>query len=172
MTILIVAALSVFLVMKGANITYAFVFVVISMIPVSEIVVQAINWMIIHVKKPTIIPKIELKNGIPEESATMVIIPTLLTSVKRVKELLSQLEVIYISNKEDNIYFALVGDFKDTKEEKLDEDEEIVNSVLQGIKELNEKYSKGKDIFFYFHRKRVFCKTQNVYMGWEKKEVL
>ncbi|XXF61896.1 glucoamylase family protein [Thermoanaerobacterium thermosaccharolyticum] len=169
LTILIAAALSVLLIMKGANVAYAATLAAISIIPVSEIVVQAVNWVIIHVKKPTIIPKIELKNGIPEESATMVIIPTLLTSVKRVKELLSQLEVIYISNKEDNLYFAVVGDFKDTKKEKLDDDEEIINSALQGIRELNEKYSKGKDIFFYFHRKRVFCEMQNAYMGWERK---
>ncbi|AEF16491.1 glycosyltransferase 36 [Thermoanaerobacterium xylanolyticum LX-11] len=169
LTIFASAALWALLIFNGLAAIYAFILAAISIIPISEFVIQAVNWAIIHIKRPTIIPKIELKNGIPKEAATMVIVPVLLTSVKRVKELLAQLEITYISNKEDNLYFAIVGDFKDTNKEKLEDDEEIVNTALGGIKELNEKYGEGKDIFFYFHRKRVYCQTQNAYMGWERK---
>src|SRR5690606_7128310 len=34
---------------------------------------------------------------------------------------------------------------------------------------LNEKYSIDEDIFYYLHRERIFSKTQNRWMGWERK---
>ncbi|WP_172856646.1 glucoamylase family protein [Thermoanaerobacterium sp. RBIITD] len=169
LTVIFICAIALLSMKVGISASNLVIMVAVSLIPVSEIAVQAVNWTLMHINKPTIIPKIELKNGIPDDSATMVIIPTLLTSVKRVKELLSQLEVIYIANKEKNLYFALVGDFKDTKEEKLPDDDKIVESALNGIKKLNKKYSPEKDVFFYFHRKRIFCKMQESFMGWERK---
>nr|WP_284680395.1 glucoamylase family protein [Aceticella autotrophica] len=140
------------------------------LIPAGEVSVQGLNWILAHLFKPKIIPKIELKNGIPEEAATMVVIPTLLTDVKKVKELLSQLEVYYNANKEKNLYFALAGDFKDADTESLKEDEEIAQNAINGIRELNKRYAdEDKDIFYYFNRKRQYNKMQGCYIGWERK---
>ena len=120
-------------------------------IPASEIAVALVNTSINGILKPSLLPKLQLKEGIPEEYSTMVIVPTLLPNEKRVNELVEQLEIHYLSNREKNLYFALVGDFKDSDKETEPEDKKIVDKALEGIENLNKKYScSEKDIFISF----------------------
>ncbi|SHK33607.1 GH36-type glycosyl hydrolase domain-containing protein [Tepidibacter formicigenes] len=142
---------------------------VVVLIPSSDIVVTIVNWIVTHNVNPAFLPKIEYRDGIPKEVATMVVIPTLVPNEKCVEELLKKLEVYYHGNKEKNIYFAIAGDFKDSEKQTMPEDKNIIKTALDGVKVLNEKYSKNKDIFFYFHRDRQYCKKQQKWMGWERK---
>lgn len=143
---------------------------VVTLIPASDIAIAIINFIVTHMFEPAVLPKLELKDGVPEEFSTMVIVPTLLPNEKRVAELLRQMETNYLANKEKNIYFALVGDFKDAESEELPEDSKIVNAALSGVRELNEKYAKeGKTLFFFFHRHRQLNSVQGRWMGWERK---
>lgn len=143
---------------------------IIVLIPASELSLIFINSILSHVVKPSMLPKLELKQGIPGEYGTFVIIPTLLPNEKRVHELLKQIELLYLGNRESNLYFALVGDFKDSGSSQAEGDKEIVNAALSGIKELNLRYSDGKrDLFFYLHRSRQFNERQGRWMGWERK---
>lgn len=140
------------------------------LVPSSDIAVAVTNFVLCRLSLPSVLPKLELKDGIPEELSTMVIVPTLLTNVNRVSELLSQLEVYYLANRENNLYFALVGDFKDSDAKEAPGDGEITACGLEGIRLLNEKYSAGsRDIFYYFHRERSFNSAQSKWMGWERK---
>ena len=141
-----------------------------ALIPVSEIAAGLVNWLVCKIKKPSSFVRLELKEGIPESLATLVVIPALLTDEKRVKELLENLESHYLANREDNLYFAIAGDFKDSVRETQPEDGAIVRAGLEGVRELNGKYAgEGKDIFFFFHRKRKLNEKQNKWMGWERK---
>ncbi|MFZ5353021.1 MAG: glucoamylase family protein, partial [Bacillota bacterium] len=139
------------------------------LLPASDIAVCLVNWAVTRIKSPDFLPKLELKEGIPDNARTIVIIPTLLPNEKRVRQLLEQLEEYYLANKEKNLYFALVGDFKDHSEKTMDGDESIVKTAVQGINYLNSKYAGDEDIFFFFHRERVYSKAQNRWMGWERK---
>ncbi|NLC69610.1 MAG: glycosyl transferase, partial [Clostridiaceae bacterium] len=144
--------------------------IIVVIIPASEISIAIVNFIVSRICSPSILPKLELKEGIPCESSTMVIVPTLLPNEKRVRELLEQLEVHYHANRENNVYFALVGDFKDAASKNLPEDEKIIDIAIKGITELNRRYAKnGEDIFFYFHRERQYNKVQKRWMGWERK---
>ncbi|WP_192929721.1 GH36-type glycosyl hydrolase domain-containing protein [Alkaliphilus serpentinus] len=143
--------------------------IILLMIPASSIAVILTNWRYMTTVPPVFMPRIEFKEGIPRKAATMVVVPTLLTSPQRAKELTEMLEVYYLANKEENLYFALVGDFKDGDYEDSPEDEEILNTAIDGIKALNHKYSKDVELFHYFHRKRQLSKTQKKWMGWERK---
>ncbi|WP_027625800.1 GH36-type glycosyl hydrolase domain-containing protein [Clostridium lundense] len=139
-------------------------------IPVSEIIISITNWSINHLTKLSFIPKLEFKEGIPEEYSSLVVIPTLLNNKKRVEELIKDLEVHYLANNSENIYYAILGDFKDSKNQYEDEDEEIVRSGLDGIRELNEKYKRdGKDIFYFFNRYRQYNDKEGIWLGWERK---
>lgn len=40
---------------------------------------------------------------------------------------------------------------------------------MEVIDKLNKKYSQEKDIFYFFHRERVYSETQEKWMGWERK---
>ncbi len=139
-------------------------------IPCSEFAISTTNTIISHIFTPTLLPKLELKSGIPEELATFVIVPTLLTSTNRAADLIGQLEVYHLANREKNLFFALVGDFRDAPAQEQEKDEAIVKIALEGIAELNRKYSAdGSCIFYYMHRKRTYNVSQNRWMGWERK---
>ncbi|MGE4282671.1 MAG: glucoamylase family protein [Clostridia bacterium] len=138
-------------------------------IPASEIAVSMINWLSTRCASPFILPKLEMEGNIPKEAATMVVIPTLLPNKERVKDLLGQLEVYYLANRESNLYFSLVGDFKDAGEKELPGEDEIIDTAVSGIRDLNNKYAREQHVFFYFHRYRQFNAVQNKWMGWEKK---
>lgn len=153
--------------------TYRFAFSLLAsivvLIPASDIAVTITNWILLHIFPPSFLPRLEYKEGVPADAATIMVIPSLLPNEKRVKELLEQLEVYYLSNKEDRIFFALVGDYKDAEYKKLPEDQLIIGSALEAIEKLNKKYGDGRDIFYFFHRDRQYCDKQNKWMGWERK---
>lgn len=140
------------------------------LIPAADIAVNSINWLLSHVYKPSFLPKLELRDGIPESLKTLVVIPALLPDEKRAKELIENLEVYYLANRERNLYFALAGDYKDSPAKEAAGDKRIVDTAIIKVKELNEKYSKnGENIFYFFHRHRQFNERQNKWMGWERK---
>lgn len=142
----------------------------IMIIPSSEITIALFNWNIAKIVPPTHIPRMDFKDGIPEEEKTIVIIPSLLTSKERTKELLRQLEVYYLANRDKNIYYALLGDFKDSITENNSMDKEINQQGIKEVKRLNKKYFKdSKDHFFFLNRKRIFNEKEKVYMGYERK---
>ena len=78
------------------------------LIPASEIAVSVVNWVAAKSLKSAIFPALELKDGIPESMSTMIVIPTLLPDQARAKEILNNLETHYLSNRDENLYFALV----------------------------------------------------------------
>ena len=143
---------------------------VMLIIPASEIVVTCINWIVGKNVPIRHIPKIDLKDGIEENQKSIVIVPTIINSVESGKELVDKLEVIYLSNKEENLYFAILADFQDSNEKVKDKDNEINNSIIKEIKKLNNKYCKGeKDKFFFFNRERIYNPHEGVFMGRERK---
>lgn len=154
----------------GRYASYLVLVAILILIPCSEIANTILNSILSHLFKPTTLPKLELKDGIPQELTTMVIMPTLLTNEKRVRDLLEQLEVYYLGNRDDNLFFSLIGDFKDSNVQYEKGDNDIVNTALEGIKALNSKYASGEiDVFFYFQRQRLFNESQRKWMGWERK---
>jgi cellobiose phosphorylase len=133
----------------------------------SSLSIPLVNWLSSKLFEPTFLPKLELREGIPEELRTMVAVPTLLTSVDRVKELIGEIEVYYLANRDENLYFALLGDFADASSEIIQGDEQIIAVATAAIRDLNHKY--GQNRFYFFHRKRIFNAAEGVWMGWERK---
>ncbi|MEI6132550.1 MAG: glucoamylase family protein [Bacillota bacterium] len=145
-------------------------FSAIVFIPSSEIAVSFINWIVCKTLTPAIFPRLELKNGIPQNLSTIIVIPSLIPDKKRVKELLSSLEGHYLSNRGDNLFFALVGAFKDADDESINNDLSVVNAAIEGVKRLNNKYAKdSSEKFFFFHRSSHYNKSNNKWIGWERK---
>ncbi|AWW26620.1 GH36-type glycosyl hydrolase domain-containing protein [Acetobacterium sp. KB-1] len=140
------------------------------LIPASEIAVDAVNWIVSHALKPAFFPRLQLREGIPKSMSTIVAVPTLLSDQKRVKELLAGLESHYLSNREDNLYFALVGAFSDADKSAMKDDPEIIKTALAGINALNLKYAPvGSDKFYFFHRDSQYNEKNDKWFGWERK---
>ncbi len=141
------------------------------LIPTLDISVNAVNWAVCKIFKPSVFPRLEFKEGIPPDCATVVVIPALLPDEGRVKELLENLERHFLCNKEENLYFALAGDFKDAPRKEMPGDAKIIEEGINGVRDLNDKYRKDgeHEVFYFFHRERQFNDRQEKWMGWERK---
>lgn len=144
-------------------------------VPMSEFAIQCTNLALNHFIRPRILPKMELKMGIPSSARTMVVIPTLLISPLYVQQLLGKIEVSYLGNSDPELYFALLTDHTDANAALTENDASLMSQISDGIHALNVKYMKGhisdetKKRFFHFHRSRKWCSTENIWMGWERK---
>ena len=141
------------------------IFILLCILPVSEIVIKMVNWATLHMIHIKPVPKLKL-DRIPVEGAAFVIVPALLTSASRARELVRSLEVMYAANRSENLYFALLGDYKDGRTEKAKQDEEIAAAALAEVERLNGIYGPR---FFYFNRKRSYDAASEKYLGWERK---
>lgn len=142
-------------------------------LPITEVYVQVINYILTKFTKAKLIPKLDFLDGIPKEDATFVVIPTIVDSQKKVNDLMKKLEVYYTANKSKNIYFALLGDAKKSQNEKEFYDEEVEIAGLDAVKKLNEKYkTEGFPIFHFLYRNRVWNVSEKCYLGWERKRGL
>ena len=157
------------------------VLTVLLWVPMSQIVIDLFNWLLGKLHKPMGTFKIKFKEGlIPDEYATMVIMPTILKNKAKTEELLEQLEVYYLSNinrgngregfkgsNGQNLYYTLVGDAASYKEADAPWDEEVVQAGLEKVKELNEKY--GAHIFNFVYRRRAWSEGEQTWLGYERK---
>ncbi|HEY2645925.1 MAG TPA: glucoamylase family protein, partial [Candidatus Acidoferrales bacterium] len=145
---------------------------VFAAVPASDLAIALINRAITSMLEPRRLPRIELKDGIPESLRTMVVMPTLLTTPEEVAGLIDQLEVHYLANPEGDISFALLSDWLDASSETMPGDEELLAVAVNGIAKLNKRYGpavSGGERFFLFHRKRVWNSCDRKWMGWERK---
>ena len=133
----------------------------------SSLMIPFLNRIASKLFQPAFLPRLDLSGGIPDSLRTIVTVPTLLTSIERVNELISQIEVYYLANRDANLHFALLGDFADASSETIHGDGDIIASATAGIRTLNEKYDQSR--FYFFHRKRIFNHSEGVWMGWERK---
>lgn len=142
---------------------------IIIFIPASEIIVALTNWIVTKKVPLRHIPKIELRDGINSENKTIVIVPSMITSEENIKKLVEKLEVSYLGNKEENVYFAILGDFQDCEHETTRNDKNLNGFALEQIEKLNKKYCISDNKFFYLNRKRVYNSKEEKFIGRERK---
>jgi cellobiose phosphorylase len=136
----------------------------------SHLSVALVNWLATLLSTPDLLPRMDFSKGIPPESRTLVVIPTMLTSVQNIEDLVEALEVRFLANRDDNLHFGLLTDFPDAREETLPEDEPQLRLARKRIEELNEKYRNAKgSAFFLFHRPRLWNPGERIWMGYERK---
>ena len=83
------------------------------LIPASAIAIELVNRLVARTLKPRVLPRLNLKQGIPDDMRTMVVVPTLLLTTESVRHQLEALEVLYLGNSDPNLHFALLSDFAD-----------------------------------------------------------
>ncbi|MBZ5666254.1 MAG: glycosyl transferase [Acidobacteriia bacterium] len=139
------------------------------LIPSSQSAVQIMNYLATLLLPAQILPKLDFSEGLPDNCATLVAIPTMLLNEKQVRKLADALEVRYLGNQDPNLHFALLTDLPDSPSEPL-EDNPLVDLAAELIQRLNKKYAKpGMGSFFLLHRHRVYNVRERLWMGWERK---
>ena len=142
----------------------------LALLPASHLAIALVQRIVPWIAHPRPLPRLELKNGLPEDSRTLVVVPTLLTGVESAKALVEHLEVQALGNLELNLHFGLLTDFPDSVHEEDPGDSEILATVRAGIEDLNARHAPGTgDRFYLFHRPRHWNAREGVWMGWERK---
>ncbi|MGH8754474.1 MAG: cyclic beta 1-2 glucan synthetase, partial [Burkholderiales bacterium] len=143
---------------------------IVSMLCASHLAVALVNSLATLLATPHPLPRMDFSGGIPPESRTLAAVPTMLISAQNIEDLIEALEVRFLANRDENLHFGLLTDFRDAHEETLPEDEPLLRLARKRIEELNEKYRSAKgDTFFLFHRPRRWNPQERIWMGYERK---
>ncbi len=140
------------------------------LLPALTVAVNLTNWLVTHWLPPGFVPKLDFEKGVPADCQTMVVIPTLLSSAGDIESLLQQLELHFLSNQDDSVYFALLTDFVDAPQQRMPGDDVLLDQATAGLRALNRRH--GTDDggpFYFFHRERRWNPGEDCWMGWERK---
>jgi len=136
----------------------------------TQFAVSLVNWLCNLIVPPRPMMRLDFSAGIPAEHRTLVAVPALLTSEQAVRELVEQLELRYLANQDDNLWFALLSDFPDADQETVAGNPRLLELARTEIQRLNERYCADRPgIFYLLHRPRKWNRQQGAWMGEERK---
>lgn len=156
----------------GVSMTGLFLLGIAGSFLASDLAVLLTNKAITRIVPARYLLRLELKQGIPPDMRTFVVVPTMLTSKSAISTQIEQLQVHYLANPEDNVHFALLSDWTDSDTETREEDAALLRTATEQIAALNTLYgnaSNGEPHFFLFHRKRLWNEAQQKWLSWERK---
>ncbi|MBE6914601.1 MAG: hypothetical protein E7472_06715 [Ruminococcaceae bacterium] len=136
-------------------------------IPVSELVKSTLDFLILRFSRPTHVPRLALKDGVPPDGRTLCVVSALLTDAGSAAKLTETLESTMLLSRDcgSELRYALLADLPDADCESKAEESALVQSCIAAIETLNRRYGGG---FYLLTRKR----TQNAdgrWCGWERK---
>ncbi len=133
--------------------------------------ITLVNRAVIHQFGPAVLPGLEFRDGVPSEFRTIVVVPTLLTNIATIDELIERLEIHYLASQDGDIQFALLSDWIDAASESAADDDTLLGAAIEGIARLNRQYGPAADgpRFHLFHRRRLWNAGQGKWIGWERK---
>jgi cyclic beta-1,2-glucan synthetase len=152
------------------------VILALALIPATDVALAAVNQLVMLLVPPARLPQLDVREGVPEQCRTIVVVPLLIGSVHAVQEALDQLETQYLANRDPEIRFALLTDFTDADREHRDTDAAILEAAVEGVRALNAAHAIARAAdaapwspFYLFHRPRRFNAADGIWMGWERK---
>ncbi len=171
LTVLLLALAVVPAVQLGLAPWLLIILALLASVPASDMALSLVNTFVTNALPPRRLPRLELKDGIPENLRTLVVIPVLFSNEKQLQASLNHLEEHYLANPDEALSFALLSDFQDADQETMPGDDELLTAARAGIVRLNEHYPRadGETRFWLFHRRRLWNKSEGCWMGWERK---
>jgi cyclic beta-1,2-glucan synthetase len=145
-------------------------FAITGLVGGSALAVPLVNRLVTLLLPPRALPRLDFSKGIPDRHRTMVVVPTLLSQPHDIDTLLEALEIRYLGNRDPNLFFALLTDFRDAPEQSLAEDASLLAHARAAVQTLNETYHEDRPgIFYLFHRPRAWNPIEQTWMGHERK---
>ncbi len=141
------------------------------LIPAIDLAVGLINALLTRAFPATRLPAVDMNEGIPQSCATMVVVPTLLTSLEGVARHIERLEVHFLTSPRGAVHFALLSDWADAAVQQTAEDDVLLAAATAGVAALNARHGPGTagDRFLLLHRGRQWNAGEGCWMGWERK---
>jgi len=161
LTLLLLALPLIASITAGLSGFQLFLLALFSLFPASDIATGLVNRLNVFALPPRHLPRLELKDGVPQMLSTFVVVPTMFISEAGVKEQIEQMETRYLSQTKirdrlypgDEVRFALLSDWADADQETMPNDDRLLSIAATGVAALNTKY--GNQRFFVFHRKTL-----------------
>jgi len=148
------------------------VLALLAVVPASDLAIALLNRSVTALVTPAVLPRLELRDGVPPHLRTMVVVPMLLTDGAEVNEQIERLEVHYLANPNGDLRFAVLTDWLDAPTESMPDDDETLGAAREGIARLNRRHGAapdGSERFLLFHRRRLWNEGERAWMGWERK---
>ena len=134
-----------------------------------EVVEKLMNYLVLKSVPPKILPRFDFAKTVPEEYATYIIMPTVISSFEKIDTMINKMEVTYLANRSENMYYMLLGDCLSSDKQVEEIDLKYVAYAKEKLDKLNEKYPREYKMFNFLYRKRIYSKSEECYMGWERK---
>ena len=170
---LVTLCLSWYLLLHGhgsvSNIWLLSVAALLAVLVSSHFAMALVNWVTTGLFKPELLPRMDFSEGISSEHKTLVIVPTMLANEVQIDRMVEALEIRFLANRSENLYFGLLTDFTDAASETLPGDDALLTLASKKITALNEQYRRKEDMFFLFHRPRKWNPYDKIWMGYERK---
>ena len=148
------------------------VLALLAVFPASDLAIALLNRSVTALVTPAVLPRFELRDGVPPHLRTMVVVPILLTDDAEVEAQIERLEVHYLANPDGDLRFAILSDWMDASTESAPGDAQTLTAAREGIARLNRRHGAapgGGERFFLFHRRRLWNAGERTWMGWERK---
>ena len=134
-----------------------------------EIADKIIAYLVGKLVRPEPLPRFNFAKTIDKDTSTMIAMPTVINSTEKLDKMIRKMEITYLANRSENMYYMLLGDCTSSDKEYIDLDYKVVRYGKKLIDELNEKYPSEPKLFNFLYRKRVYSESEGCYMGWERK---
>ena len=144
----------------------------LALVPASDLAIALVNREVTELLGPRALPRLALRDGVPADLRTLVVVPTLLTGHAQIAEQIERLEVHYLANPDGDLRFALLSDWTDAPQETMPGDDELLAATIEGIARLNRRHGAapdGSERFLLFHRRRGWNESERKWIGWERK---
>ncbi len=156
----------------GVSVVALILLGLLTLVPASDLAIALVNREVMELLGPRAMPRLALRDGVPADLRTLVVVPTLLTGHAQIAEQIERLEVHYLANPDGDLRFALLSDWTDAPQETMPGDDELLAATIEGIARLNRRYGPapdGGERFLLFHRRRAWNESERKWIGWERK---
>ncbi|MEP6789872.1 MAG: glucoamylase family protein, partial [Ramlibacter sp.] len=140
--------------------------------PASEAAASFVHRLLAESLKVHVLPRLDFSAGVPPEHRVLVVMPAMLTSSASIGALAHRLQLHWLANREDNAQYALLTDWADAPSASRPADAALLREAIAKVAALNTLYPAGPGAparFLVIHRPRVWCETQQAWLGWERK---
>jgi cyclic beta-1,2-glucan synthetase len=144
---------------------------ILGAIPAIDAAVALVNRGVTGGLGATLLPALELRNGVPAHLRTLIAVPMLLTTPDAIEDQIERLEIHHLASPEGDLHFALLSDWVDAETEQMEGDAALLQAATAGIAQLNQRHGAAPNgaRFLLLHRRRVWNGGEGRWIGWERK---
>ncbi|MAS33814.1 MAG: hypothetical protein CL610_07400 [Anaerolineaceae bacterium] len=155
----------------NAGIVFTLITLAIAALPISTAIIQVIDWCVLHLTAPRLLARLDFSQSVPDAYRTFIVMPVLVSTIEDIDTHFNHLEMHYLRNGDQNLFYALLADLTDAPEENLPADEKLIAHARERLKALNSRYSASgaSTPFYFFLRRRRWNPQEGTWMGWERK---